>query len=142
MLKVFSVRLIILYSLQRTSDFVLVAVVIEPVDLAPVTIETFLLPSMFPSLLESYVPFWVPLFESKFNEFLLQLVDDVWVGEDDCGAVEDAVVVIGLVVVTTCAFVTLFVTVAIFPLELFPLGGTGILLLASAAVLALPVKLL
>ena len=47
----------------------------------------------------------------------------------------------GLDVVITCALVTLFVTVAIFPLELVPLGGTGILLLASAAVLALPVKL-
>ena len=48
---------------------------------------------------------------------------------------------IGLDVVLTCALVTLFVTVAIFPLELVPLGGTGILLLASAAVLALPVEL-
>ena len=87
----------------------------------------------------SFGPFWVPLFDSKFREFLWQFVDDDWVDEDDGGAYDEVVVVIGLVI--TCALVTLFVTVGIFPLELVPLGGTGILLLASAAVLALPVEL-
>ena len=41
--------------------------------------------------------------------------------------------------VTTCAFVTLFVIV---PLGFAPLGGAAILLDASAAVAALPVKLM
>jgi len=65
-------------------------------------------------------------------------MEDVCAGENT-GA--DIVVFNGLVVVTTCAFVTLLVIVPVPPLELVPLGGTGILLLASAAVAALPVKI-
>jgi hypothetical protein len=82
---------------------------------------------------------WLPLFVPKCEEVvLLQLIEDVC-ADENTGA--DMVVLNGLVVVTTCAFVTLFVTVPVPPLELVPLGGTGILLLASAAVAALPVKI-
>ena len=89
---------------------------------------------------ESHVPLELPLFVPKCEEVvLLQLTEDDCAGENT-GA--DIVVFNGLVVVTTCAFVTLFEIVPVPPLELVPLGGTGILLLASAAVLALPVKLL
>ena len=88
---------------------------------------------------ESHVPLELPLFVPKWEEVvLLQLTEDDCAGENT-GA--DIVVFNGLVVVTTCAFVTLFVIVPVPPLELVPLGGTGILLLASAAVAALPVKI-
>ena len=117
-----------LCNLQRTSDFVFVTVVTALVGFAPGGIDSF-------------GPLWLSLLDSKFNEFLWQFVDDDWVGEDDGGAEDEFVVFMGLDVVITCALVTLFVTVAIFPLELVPLGGTGILLLASAAVLALPVDI-
>ena len=115
-------------NLQRTSDFVFVTVVTPFLGFAPGGID-------------SLGPLWLPLLDSKFSEFLWQFVDDDWVGEDDGGAEDEFVVFMGLDVVITCALVTLFVTVAIFPLELVPLGGTGILLLASAAVLALPVDI-
>ena len=79
------------------------------------------------------------LFPSCDEFVLVQEVEDVCTAGVEVGAEKD-LVQFDLVFVTTCAFVTLLTTgPAPVALELVPLVGACILLLASAAFAALPV---